>query len=64
MLCDESHDMLTAYGVWGPKKFMGREYEGTNRTTYLINKDGTIYKVYPKVKPAEHAREVLADWEE
>jgi peroxiredoxin Q/BCP len=54
--------MLTAYGVWGPKKFMGREYEGTSRITYLINEDGTIHKVYPKVKPAEHAKEILADW--
>ena len=64
MLCDESHDMLTAYGVWGPKKFLGREYEGISRITYLINKDGTIYKVYLKVKPADHARAVLADWGE
>jgi peroxiredoxin Q/BCP len=62
MLCDESHEMLTAYGVWGPKKFMGREYEGTSRVTYLVNEDGTVYKVYPKVKPAGHAQEILADW--
>lgn len=62
MLCDESHEMLTAYGVWGPKKLAGREYEGIYRTTYLINEDGTIHKVYPKVKPADHAREILADW--
>ena len=62
MLCDESHDMLTAYGVWGPKKFLGREYEGISRMTYLINEGGAIYKVYTKVKPEEHAREVLADW--
>ena len=63
MLCDESHDMLTAYGVWGPKKFLGRAYEGISRMTYLIDEDGAIYKVYAKVKPAEHAQEVLADWE-
>lgn len=62
MLCDESHEMLTAYGAWGPKKMMGREYEGTSRITYLINEDGTIYKVYPKVKPAGHAQEILTDW--
>ena len=55
--------MLTAYGVWGPKKFLGRAYEGISRMTYLIDEDGAIYKVYAKVKPAEHAQEVLADWE-
>jgi peroxiredoxin Q/BCP len=40
----------------------GREYEGIYRTTYLINEDGTIHKVYPKVKPAEHAKQILEDW--
>ena len=62
MLCDESHEVLEAYGVWGPKKFMGRDYEGTTRITYLINEDGTIHKVYPKVKPAGHAQQILEDW--
>ncbi len=62
MLCDEIHDMLRAYGVWGPKKMAGRKYEGISRVTYLISEDGTIFKVYPKVKPPGHARQVLADW--
>ncbi len=54
--------MLKAYGAWGPKKLAGREYEGIYRITYLINADGSIAKVYPKVKPAEHAVEILAEW--
>lgn len=41
---------------------MGREYEGITRITYLVNEDGTIFKVYPKAKPDGHAREILADW--
>ena len=51
--------MLEAYGVWGKKKFMGREFMGINRSTFLINEKGKIFKVFPKVKPAGHAKEVL-----
>ncbi len=64
LLCDESHEMLKAYGAWGPKKMAGREYEGLYRSTYLINADGTIFKAYPKVKPPGHAQQVLEDWAE
>ena len=64
MLCDVEHAVLEAYGVWGPKKFMGREYEGISRITYLINADGTVHKVYAKVKPPGHAQEILRDWDE
>lgn len=49
------------YGVWGKKKFMGKEYEGTHRMSFLIDPNGTIAKVYGKVKPELHAREVLDD---
>ena len=42
MLCDEDHSMLEAYGVWGPKKFMGREYLGISRVTYIISEKGFI----------------------
>jgi len=62
MLCDEGHAMLKAYGAWGPKKMAGREYEGIYRITYLINADGSIEKVYPKVKPPEHAQQIIRDW--
>ena len=48
MLCDESHKMLEAYGVWGKKKFMGREYMGISRMTYVIDEQGIIKNVYKK----------------
>lgn len=64
LLSDEDKKVVNLYGVWGKKKFMGREYLGTNRNSYLINPDGIIAKVYEKVKPAEHAEEVLLDVEE
>ena len=61
MLSDESHSMLEAYGVWGLKKFMGREYMGISRVTYIISEDGVIEKVYEKVKTMSHAKDVLKD---
>lgn len=64
LLADEDRSVITAYGVWGKKKFMGREYEGILRTSFLIAPNGTVAKVYENVKPAEHAGEVLADVKE
>ena len=61
LLCDESHNMLQSYGVWGKKKFMGREYMGITRLTYVINENGIIEKVYEKVKPISHAKDLLKD---
>ncbi len=61
LLCDESHEMLKTYSVWGKKKFMGREYMGISRMTYVINKQGIIEKVYEKVKVKSHARDILND---
>lgn len=61
LLSDESKDVIKKYGAWGRKKFMGREYDGIFRISYLIDPTGKIAKVYEKVKPAEHADEVLAD---
>ena len=61
MLCDESHEMLENYGVWGLKKFMGREYEGIYRYSYLIDENGTIEKVYSKVNTKTHAKDILSD---
>lgn len=60
LLADEGHQVCEQYGVWGRKKFMGREYDGVFRTTFLISPDGEIVKVFEKVKPAEHSQEVLA----
>ena len=56
---DETHKMLTAYGVWGEKSMYGRKFMGISRITYLIDKDGKIAKVWPKVSVDGHAEEVL-----
>ena len=61
MLCDERKDTLKAYGVWGKKKFMGREYEGIFRNTYIIDEKGIIEKVYKKVNVKSHAQDILED---
>jgi thioredoxin-dependent peroxiredoxin len=61
LLADEDKKIVTAYGVWGQKSFMGRKYMGTHRVTFLIGPDGRIKKVWPQVKPAEHVAEVLAE---
>ena len=60
LLADEGHKVCELYGVWGPKKMMGREYEGVLRTTFLIDKDGKVAQVFENVKPSEHSAEVLA----
>ena len=59
LLADTDHSIANAYGTYGQKKFMGRTYMGINRTTFLIDEQGKIKKVFEKVKPEEHAREVL-----
>ncbi len=61
LLADAEKEVVQAYGVWAPKKFMGREYLGTLRTSFLIDPQGNIAKIYAKVKPELHAEEVLAD---
>lgn len=64
LLADEQKEVVNAYGVWGKKKMMGREYDGVFRTSFLIGPDGVIRKVYENVKPEVHAAEVLADLKE
>jgi peroxiredoxin Q/BCP len=59
LLADTDHSISEAYGVYGEKKFMGRTYMGVRRTTFLIDERGKIKKVFEKVKPEEHASEVL-----
>ena len=59
VLCDGNHEMLKAYGVWGKKKFMGREYMGISRITYIIDEEGIIIQVYEKVKTISHAKDIL-----
>jgi peroxiredoxin Q/BCP len=60
LLADVDHKLADAYGVWGLKKFMGREYDGIFRSTFLIAPDGKIRKIFPDVKPDGHSAEVLA----
>ena len=59
MLCDESHDMLTAYKVWALKKFMGREYMGITRTTFIIDENGVVEEVITKVDTKNHTSQIL-----
>ena len=61
LLADEKKQVVKRYGVWGKKKFMGREYDGTFRRSFLINPQGKVAKIYEQVKPPEHAAEVLQD---
>ena len=60
LLADEGHKVCDLYGVWGPKKFMGRSYEGVLRTTFLVDENGTILRVFENVRPAEHSAELLS----
>ncbi len=60
LLADEDQSIVKAYGAWGPKKFMGKEYEGIHRISFLIDPQGRIQKIWPKVNPEEHVAEVLA----
>jgi thioredoxin-dependent peroxiredoxin len=60
LLADEDHKISEAYGVWGKKKFMGKEYMGVLRTTFVIDENGRIAHVFEDVKPAEHSHEILA----
>lgn len=59
LLVDEDHKVSEMYGVWGKKKMMGREYFGIHRTTYLIDKNGVVARVFKGVKPINHSQEVL-----
>ena len=61
LLSDDNNEVSQAYGVWGLKKFMGKEYYGINRMTFIIDENGQILRIYEKVKPENHAEEILAD---
>ena len=61
LLADEDKSVIDAFGVWGPKKFMGKEYEGIHRTTFLIDENGVIEKVISKVKTKDHAAQILEE---
>ncbi|NEV94062.1 thioredoxin-dependent thiol peroxidase [Psychroflexus sp. YR1-1] len=59
LLADEDKEVIEAFGVWGPKKFMGKEYDGIHRTTFVINEEGVIEDVISKVKTKAHAEQIL-----
>ena len=59
LLADENHEVINGFGVWGPKEFMGKEYDGIHRTTFVIDGNGTIEQVISKVKTKEHASQIL-----
>ena len=61
LLADDKKQVIKKYGAWQKKSFMGKSYMGTKRISYLINLDGKVAKVYPDVKPVEHADQVLKD---
>jgi thioredoxin-dependent peroxiredoxin len=61
LLSNESTNTIRAYDAWGKKKFLGHEFEGIIRKTYLINPEGEVKKIYENVRPAEHAEEILHD---
>lgn len=61
LLSDEDHTVLNAYGVWGPKKFMGKEYDGINRTTFVIDENGIIEEVITKVKTKVHTEQIVGE---
>ncbi|MFL0095778.1 thioredoxin-dependent thiol peroxidase [Tenacibaculum maritimum] len=59
LLADEEKVVINAFGVWGPKKFMGKEYDGIHRTTFVIDEEGKIADVIQKVKTKEHSNQIL-----
>lgn len=61
LVADEDHTVINAFGVWGPKKFMGKEYDGIHRMTFVVNGEGKVSKVIDKVKTKDHAAQLLGD---
>jgi len=61
LLADEEKEVINAFGVWGLKKFMGREYDGIHRKTFIINTDGIVERVIDKVKTKSHAAQILEE---
>ncbi|MCL4165344.1 UNVERIFIED_CONTAM: hypothetical protein GTU68_003237 [Idotea baltica] len=60
LLADEDKTVINTFGVWGPKKFMGKEYDGIHRMTFLIDENGVVDRVIEKVKTKDHAAQILA----
>ena len=63
LIADEDKAVIKAFGVWGPKKFMGKEYDGVHRTTFVIDQNGVIEKVFSKVKTKDHTNQILESYD-
>ena len=61
MIADENKEVIQAFGVWGPKKFMGKEYDGIHRTTFIIDENSYIEEVISNVKTKEHSSQILGN---
>ncbi|HNQ82234.1 MAG TPA: thioredoxin-dependent thiol peroxidase [Bacteroidales bacterium] len=61
LLADTDKKIVNDYGVWGKKKFMGREYDGTHRVTFVLSEEGTVLKIFDKVQTKEHAQQILME---
>ncbi len=61
LISDEDHSLLNKYGVWGPKKFMGKTYDGIHRKTFIIDEKGIIERIIEKVKTKDHTNQILND---
>ena len=59
LLADENKEVINAFGVWGTKKFMGKEYDGIHRTTFIVDEEGKVERVIAKVKTKDHAAQIL-----
>ena len=62
LIADENKEVIQAFGVWGPKKFMGKEYDGVLRTTFVIDEKGVIEKIFTKVKTKDHTNQILESY--
>ena len=62
LLADENHTVISVFGVWGSKKFMGRTYDGIHRMTFVIDENGIVIRVVEKVKTKNHAAQLLENW--
>jgi peroxiredoxin Q/BCP len=61
LIPDVDKKIINAYGVWGKKKFLGREYDGINRMTFIISEEGNIFKIFDKVQTKDHSDQILAE---
>lgn len=59
LIADTEKEIINQFGVWGPKKFMGKEYDGINRTTFVIDEEGKILSIIEKVKTKDHSQQIL-----